>query len=708
MKVSVVIPVYNVEAYVESALRSVLKQTLQDFEIICVNDASTDNSWNVVRGIAQSDPRIRLYENAVNGGAAATRNTGMTKARGEYLYFLDADDMIVPDALEKLYKKAHESALDVLAFCSSFIYEKRQFEEAFSANPSVFKGTYPDVLSGKELYVLWMKYWDWMPLQQRLFYKRQFLMDHSLRFPPGLLHEDEIFTFDVLMCANRVHVSDEILFLRRFRAGSLMTGAVTARNVEACLKILQHTAASADVRSDPELSKAAAVYRKKLTQETWRKYAAAGFQGDLCPCGRPPFLSVIIPVFCVEKYLPECLESILAQSFIDFELICVDDASTDRSLEILREYREMDPRIRILQNSRNIGQGAARNRGLDCCRGQYIYMMDADDLIAEGTFELLHDFCVRSGPDVIGFENSQFTDDPAFAGEAETVLFSYEGLEGLYTGRDAFVTLVNRDVLSPSVPTYLTKASLIRNSRLRFFEGLPHEDVGYIFEMLIHAGRVQLLHRPLYLRRFRPHSTVTGPFTQKRACGYLMSWKKACDNRLFLEQKYGDDAAFLAAYRKWMRDVLGRIRTLYLSADADASNRPQSMGDAEDIPEEACLLWTMLCETTTGTGRAETILGEEAVLRLEQLQEVYICGFGQYMNRMLDAIGALNVVIKGIIASPEDREKRAAVRGFRVYTPAEIPDRQTAVVLAVSHYNEAPYLSLLKNEGLDHILRVSF
>ena len=708
MKISVVIPVYNVEAYVEAALRSVLSQTLQDFEIVCVNDASTDGSWNVVKSIAHGEPRIRLYENEENAGAAVTRNRGMELARGEYLYFLDADDMIVPEALEKLYQKACESSLDVLTFCSAFIYEEQQLADAFSTNPSVFKGAYPDVLSGKDLYILWMQYWDWMPLQQRFFYSRQFLTENALRFPAGLLHEDEIFTFDVLMRAGRVHVSNEILFLRRFRPGSLMTGTITIRNVEACLQILQHTAASPDIRSDPALTKAACIYRTKITEETWKKYAAAGFRGAFCPCGRAPFLSVVIPVFNVEAYLPACLESVLSQRLIDFELILVDDASTDGSPEILQAYRKMDPRIRLLKNSRNMGQAAARNKGLESCRGQYIYMMDADDLIEADTFEELVRCCLENKPEVIGFENRQFTDDAAYTAQAAAVLFSYEGLEGLYEGRDAFITLLNRDVLSPSIPTYWIRSSLISRCSLRFYEGLPHEDIGFIFEMLIHAAAVQLLHRPFYLRRFRPHSTVTGAFTQKRACGYLMSWKKAFDNRSYLAQTFGDDPAFLAACQKWERDVLGRIRTLYLAAEQQAGLRPQEGKNEDGLPEEVLLLWRMLCETTTGPGRAERILGEETVSRLEQLGEVYVCGFGQYMNRMLDVIGALGVVIKGVIAPLEDRESHRAVRGFRVYAPEEVPDVHTAVVLAVSHYNEARCLRLLTEAGFDHILRVSF
>lgn len=699
MKVSIIIPLFNEESYIEAAIRSVQGQTLQDLEIICVDDASKDQSVRVVRQMARTDCRIRLYENAVNGGAAATRNQGLTYAQGEYVYFLDGDDEIVPDAMEKLCAKADEDDLDLIAFSARFIYEDPGYEEVFGKNHSAFKGRYPEVLSGTELFVLWMKYWDWIPAPSRFFYRKSFLEKHALCFPEGNMHEDEIFTFDVLMAAERAHILNEALYLRRFRPNSVMTGGPTIRNVESCLYILQHVASSPAVRRDDRLRIAASFYRKKITEETFRKYAAAGYEGAFLPCGKPPFLSVIIPVFAVENYLSDCLESVLRQDFIDFELICIDDGSKDGSPSILRQYEKMDPRMRVIIDSQNMGQACARNRGLEMARGEYVYMMDADDLIEEGTFRILHECCMQDHPDVIGFENSQFADDPVFARDAESVLFSYEEHGGLYTGRNAFVMLVREDIISPSVPTWLVRRELLDQNHIRFTEGLPHEDVGFIFEMLIHAGSVKLLHKQLYRRRFRAHSTVTGTFSPKRACGYLLSWKKVIDNRDYLIRTHGDDIEYLSACSKWSRDVLGRIRTLYLSSGADSDLWEGTGCNA---------LYAMLCETTTRRARALAILSERTCFLLEQVGEVYVCGAGQYMNRILDAVGALDVVIRGILVSPDDQVLSRSIRGFRVCLPEEAADKQTAVVLAVSHYRAERYVSLLEKAGFRNIVRTGF
>jgi glycosyltransferase involved in cell wall biosynthesis len=93
-----------------------------------------------------------------------------------------------------------------------------------------------------------------------------------------------------------------------------------------------------------------------------------------------PLISIIVPVYNVEKYLEECLDSILSQSFADFELICVDDGSTDGSPEILRKYADRDDRIKIIAQA-NRGSGAARNAGMEAARGDYIVFIDSDDFI---------------------------------------------------------------------------------------------------------------------------------------------------------------------------------------------------------------------------------------------------------------------------------------------------------------------------------------
>lgn len=273
MKVSVVIPVYNVEKYVKDCIDSVLAQTLQDFELICVHDCGTDGSWDIVKEVTQNDFRVVLLENSSNLGLAATRNRGLDMAKGQYVYFLDADDMIVPETLETLYYRAEAEKLEVQVFGASFIYENKELEDKFHGNHSHFKGNYEGIMDGKQLFIQWMEHWDWLSSQPRYFYKREFLQKNHLRYIEGMLHEDEPFAFDVLMNCQRMRVTNDLFFVRRFRGDSIMTGCPTMKSVEGCVQILQHVSQEQELyEQHPSLNRAIKYYMYKIYRDACGKY----------------------------------------------------------------------------------------------------------------------------------------------------------------------------------------------------------------------------------------------------------------------------------------------------------------------------------------------------------------------------------------------------------------------------------------------------
>lgn len=112
-----------------------------------------------------------------------------------------------------------------------------------------------------------------------------------------------------------------------------------------------------------------------------------------------PKISIVIPVYNVEKYLRKCFDSILNQTFQDFEIICVDDGSTDKSLEILQEYKRKDDRFIILQQ-RHAGAGAARNHGIKLAEGKYIQFLDSDDYFEPNLLEEMYTRAEKSGAEI--------------------------------------------------------------------------------------------------------------------------------------------------------------------------------------------------------------------------------------------------------------------------------------------------------------------
>lgn len=218
MRFSIVIPVYNVEPYLHECLNSVLSQTFSDWEAVCVDDGSTDNSLVVLETYASKDSRFRVVTQP-NGGLSSARNTGTKAAQGDYVFFLDSDDWLEPNALQVLSE--HLNGEDLLCFSG-----RRFFEETNSFNLA-------DELPEK-VYHSGMEYYNENALMHRDFafvcvvlrvYKRTFLLDNNLWFKEGIFHEDNLFTPLTCYYAKSVGVVNACLYNYRVRSHSITTTA---------------------------------------------------------------------------------------------------------------------------------------------------------------------------------------------------------------------------------------------------------------------------------------------------------------------------------------------------------------------------------------------------------------------------------------------------------------------------------------------------
>ena len=215
-RITVVIPVYNVEAYLRQCLDSVLNQTMSDWEAICVNDGSTDGSAGILEEYATRDSRFKVIAQK-NGGLSSARNTGLDAAKGDYVLFLDSDVWLEPNALETLSQQLDGE--DMLCFSG-----RRFFEATDSFNPS-------DVLTEKT-YLSGMDYYNENALLPRDFafvcvvlraYKRSFLVENALRFKEGVFHEDNLFTPLACYHAKKIRVVNACLYNYRVRDNSITT-----------------------------------------------------------------------------------------------------------------------------------------------------------------------------------------------------------------------------------------------------------------------------------------------------------------------------------------------------------------------------------------------------------------------------------------------------------------------------------------------------
>lgn len=220
-----------------------------------------------------------------------------------------------------------------------------------------------------------------------------------------------------------------------------------------------------------------------------------------------PKVSIIVPVYNVEKYLSECLDSLLAQTFGDFEIICVNDGSTDSSLDILNEYAAKDNRIRIITQE-NAGPSKARNNGIDNAIGDYIYFMDSDDILDTTAIEELYGLAVEDDLDLIIFKLISFDDETGeeFTSPYYEMDFLAESVGGkVFSHNDLTPQDVYKIAVSP--PGKLFKRDLIGD--LRFPEGVLFEDNPFFVECMFKAERAYFYEKYLYRRRIRRNSITT-------------------------------------------------------------------------------------------------------------------------------------------------------------------------------------------------------
>lgn len=218
VKVSVVIPVYNVENYLRECMDSIVNQTLEDIEIICVNDGSTDSSLDILKEYASKDDRITVLSQE-NGGHAVATNRGIALAKGKYLYLMDSDDVVKTNALKELYEWAEEKNADFVLFQSlNYINdEDRYYKSKIYSMDNVADFIGDSVVDYKDLgdLIFSIPVTPWSKL-----YNTEFVKNCGATFPEGLIYDDNIFFWDVLFNAKRIAFYKKYFFIRRWHSAS--------------------------------------------------------------------------------------------------------------------------------------------------------------------------------------------------------------------------------------------------------------------------------------------------------------------------------------------------------------------------------------------------------------------------------------------------------------------------------------------------------
>ena len=226
MKYSVIIPVYNVEKYIDRCLKSIISQNYDDLEIIVVDNGSTDSSGSICDTYANEHSNISVYH-IENHGVGSARNFGLSKARGEFIYFVDSDDYLVGNLFAEFEDKLTPD-LDLLVFSYYNSFEQEMTEKNRTKKILPYNGSYDkydfskifkDLFLSDMLYTVWNK-----------IYRREFLLENNFSFEQYELGEDVRFNLDVYREVNKIYLSQDSYYVYVIgRKGSAMSGYIPKR-----------------------------------------------------------------------------------------------------------------------------------------------------------------------------------------------------------------------------------------------------------------------------------------------------------------------------------------------------------------------------------------------------------------------------------------------------------------------------------------------
>ena len=283
--------------------------------------------------------------------------------------------------------------------------------------------------------------------------------------------------------------------------------------------------------------------------------------------------SVILPVYKVEKYLRPCVDSILNQTYKDFEVILVDDGSPDKCPEICDNYARKDSRVKVIHKP-NGGQADARNVGLEAAQGEYICYIDSDDFLADNNVLQLLSEKTETNPDIVHYKFKEWFENDGHIADCR---FDYNVPSEGRTMAEIYCDLVDKDAYYNSAWSKIIRRNLLIENNIRFEKGIVGEDNEWYYHVVMVANSLVLVDESLYIYRRRQGSTTTTT-TRKNLLDQLYvldKWEK------ILQEKRNDDRT---------RVVWGSLAKQYCSALIIYAGLTGVSDIYPQLKEKVCLL----------------------------------------------------------------------------------------------------------------------
>ena len=534
---SVIVPVYRVEKFVAQCIESVLNQTFKDFELLVVDDCGGDNSIHIVEEYAQKDDRIKILYHDKNKGLAAARNTALDASFGEYIVCLDSDDWMEDNCLSILYSEFQKHKTESIWFNAYSWFEdtqKRGEKPMYEHQQDGYRIITPSTIAAYADFT-WIKA-----------YTRKSVQENNLHWPEGLTFEDGEFYFKYYTHNPKTYVISDCLINYRYRQGSIVReanrGNVKINDVYTVIRNLRDFWINLGVYENYKVTIIKLIQNrvrmmrglkysddnKKLSYDFIRDlgYPEDFEQFDCEKSDGLPLVSVVVPVYNVEKYIEECLSSIINQTYRNLEIICVDDCGQDNSMEIVKKYAKKDKRIKVIKHKENKGLGGARNTGLKNAKGEFIFFIDSDDWIERDCINITTSKLKETGLNTVIFKA-----DVWWQKTKNRTEIWYSNYAKFPEGR-FFIDENNMCY----IPHYswnkgYRRDFLIKN-KIFWQENVIYEDMEFFFKVFITSPDTYMIDKSLYIYRRRDDSIIGQCYGQLTHAEDLFNVTKNIKNML--------------------------------------------------------------------------------------------------------------------------------------------------------------------------------
>ena len=398
-----------------------------------------------------------------------------------------------------------------------------------------------------------------------------------------------------------------------------------------------------------------------------------------------PKVSIIVPVYNSEKYLRKCLDSLTCQTLKDIEILCVDGCSTDSSLQILQEYTQKDPRVKVIQESENRGLSTGRNTGIKNADGEYIQFVDSDDWIEPDTVELLYKTATNAQLDIVKFlikNAGKETFDALTAGY-------------VFPGMELLARIVCQPYCAIGVWSLFLNRKFMERNHLQFVPDMrAAEDSLFTFQAFMAAQRCMCINERKYVYVKREDSLSSRIMSDEAMYWVLYAIREILKT----------DAAD-CVMQDYQQTKFAYLDTYYTGIKRLTDSRLEIPNMSQWEPEIQKIYQIFF----SGRGWPDNLIDREKLSlskeSIHNADRIYIFGAGNAAQRLIQILYQAKVEISGIIVS-DTSKNRKTVYGYRVYSVDEVDPEGRPLILSAVKGEHDEIGILLREHGFNNIVCV--